>query len=182
VPPLGLAVAAIPLHSLSMQPELLVGTAAAVVGAIVILAWRVQETRRPVTERKIIIPPLGMSTGLAMFLVPQLRIPMTWAIGALTAGATLLAWPLIRTTHLTRSGDTVMLQRGRTFLWILLGLVVVRLVARVYIGTIVSPMQTASIFFLLAFGMIVRWRVTMWFQYKRLVASPATGDAAPGAT
>ena len=155
-----------------MNPELLVGGVAAVVGAAVILVWRVQETRRPVTERKIIMPPLGMSTGLAMFLVPQLRIPLSWALCALASGAMFLAYPLIKTTRLTRTGDLVMLQRGRAFLWILLGLVVVRLSARAYIGSLVSPMQTASIFFLIAFGMIVRWRATMWVQYRRLIAQP----------
>jgi len=155
-----------------MNPELLVGGIAAVVGAAVILVWRVQETRRPVTERKIIMPPLGMSTGLAMFLVPQLRIPLSWALCALASGAMFLAYPLIKTTRLTRTGDLVMLQRGRAFLWILLGLVVVRLSARAYIGSLVSPMQTASIFFLIAFGMIVRWRATMWVQYRRLIAQP----------
>jgi membrane protein CcdC involved in cytochrome C biogenesis len=160
-----------------MNLELLVGSVAAVVGAAVILAWRVQETRRPVTERKIIIPPLGMSTGLAMFLVPQLRIPPSWALCALTSGAVVLAYPLIKTTQLTRIGDLVMLERGRAFLWILLGLVVVRLSARAYIGTLVSPLQTASIFFLLAYGMILRWRATMWFQYRRLLAQPVTAAA-----
>ncbi|HEY2772455.1 MAG TPA: cytochrome c biogenesis protein CcdC [Candidatus Binatia bacterium] len=155
-----------------MHPELLVGGVAAVVGAVVVLLWRVQETRQPVTERKIIIPPLGMSTGLAMFLVPQLRIPMSWALCALALGALVLAHPLIVTSRLTRNGDVVMLQRSRAFLWILLGLVVVRLAARAYIGQIVDPLQTASIFFLLAFGMIVRWRVTMWYQYRALVVQP----------
>jgi membrane protein CcdC involved in cytochrome C biogenesis len=133
-----------------------------------------------VTERKIIMPPLGMSTGLAMFLVPQLRIPLSWALYALASGAVVLAYPLIKTTHLTRTGDIVTLQRGRAFLWILLGLVVVRLSARAYIGSLVSPVQTASIFFLLAYGMILRWRAAMWVQYRRLLAQPllAAGDAA----
>ncbi len=159
-----------------MSEEMLVGGAAALIGSAAVLAWRVQETRSPVTERKIVIPPLGMSTGLAMFLVPQLRIPWTWALCSFAAGATFLAYPLIKTTHLTRSGDTVMLQRGRAFLWILLGLVAIRLGARAYIGSFVSPMQTASIFFLLAFGMILRWRTAMWFQYRRLVAEPGDGS------
>ncbi len=162
-----------------MHPELLIGTVAAVVGAAVILAWRVQETRSPVTERKIIIPPLGMSTGLAMFLVPQLRIPFTWALCALLSGAVFLAYPLIRTTELTRTGDLVMLSRGRAFLWILLGLVVIRLSARAYIGTFINPMQTASVFFLLAFGMILRWRAAMWVQYRKLISQPV--DASGGA-
>src|SRR5258705_9139991 len=95
-----------------MNSEPLVGGVAAVVGAAVILAWRVQETRRPVTERKIVIPPLGMSTGLAMFLVPQMRIPLSWALCAFASGSVFLAYPLIKTTHLTRTGDVVTLQRG----------------------------------------------------------------------
>src|SRR6185369_4489696 len=103
-----------------MHPELFLGGAAAVVGALVILAWRVQETRSPVTERKIIIPPRGMITGRPMSLAPQLRIPFTWALCALVSGAVFLAYPLIRTTELTRTGDLVMLSRGRAFLWILL--------------------------------------------------------------
>ena len=152
-----------------MTPELLVGFGAAIVGSVVILAWRVHETRRPVTERKIIIPPLGMSTGLAMFVMPWFRIPLTWALTAWASGAIFLAYPLVKTTRLTRTGDVVTMERGRAFLWILLGLVVVRLSARAYISEFISPMQTASIFFLLAFGMIVRWRVMMWFAYRRLM-------------
>lgn len=156
-----------------MHIELFAGGVAAVVGAIVILVWRVRETQRPVTTRKIVIPPLGMSTGLAMFLLPQLRIPVAWALCALGAGAVLLAYPLIKTSRLTRNGDAVMLQRGRAFMWILFGLLAVRMVARAYIGRFVSPTQTAAIFFLLAYGMIVRWRATMWFQYRALLAQPA---------
>ncbi len=159
-----------------MHSELLVGGVAAVVGAVVIMLWRVRETRRPVTARKIIIPPLGMSTGLCMFLVPQLRIPLSWALYALASGALVLAYPLIKTSRLTRNGEAVMLERGRAFIWILVGLVVVRLSARAYVGRFVSPTQTAAIFFLLAYGMIVRWRATMWFQYRALLAQPAASN------
>ena len=157
-----------------MNFDPLIGGAAAVVGAVVIFAWRVQETRRPVTERSILIPPLGMRTGLAMFLVPQLRIPLSWAFCAFVSGATLLAYPLIHTTRLTRTGDVVMLQRGTSFLWILLGLFVIRLGARAWISEFISPAQTASVFFLLAFGMIVHWRAKTWIMYRDLVARPQT--------
>ena len=37
------------------------------------------------------------------------------------------------------------------------------------IGHLISPMQTASVFYLLAFGMIVRWRTTMYRQFRALV-------------
>jgi membrane protein CcdC involved in cytochrome C biogenesis len=48
--------------------------AASLVGLAVILAWRLQETRRVVTLKKIIIPPIGMATGFCMFLVPGFRV------------------------------------------------------------------------------------------------------------
>ena len=41
-------------------------------------------------------------------------------------------------------------------------------------GTLISPQQTAGLFFILAFGMIVRWRTMMWMQYQKLVSQPHT--------
>ena len=52
---------------------------------------------------------------------------------------------------------------------ILLGLLGLRLALHDYIGHLISPLQTAAVFFLLAFGMIVRWRSDMYRQYRRLV-------------
>jgi membrane protein CcdC involved in cytochrome C biogenesis len=152
-----------------MNPALI---ATSVLGAGAVLAWRLRETRRPVTARKIIIPPLGMSTGFGMFLYEPTRIPLGWAASAVAIGALLLSYPLIRTSRLTRQGDVVMLQRSKAFLWILLGLVAIRLLARGYVQQFVNPMQTGSIFFLLAYGMIVPWRVLMFRQYRALLAAP----------
>jgi membrane protein CcdC involved in cytochrome C biogenesis len=147
-------------------------------GAAVIIAWRVRETSRPITARKIVVPPLGMSTGLAMFAYAPTRIPLSWALCAFTVGALLLAYPLIKTSKLIRHGDAILLQRSKAFLWILLGLLAVRLIARSYVERHVNTLQTGSIFFLLAFGMIVRWRVLMFLQYRRLVTSaiPVVSD------
>jgi membrane protein CcdC involved in cytochrome C biogenesis len=138
-------------------------------GAAVIIAWRLRETTRPVTVRKIIIPPLGMSTGFSMFAYPPTRIPALWALSAFALGAVVFAYPLLKSSRLVRSGDVVMLERSPAFLWILLGLVAVRFAARSYIEQYVSPLQTGSIFFILAFGMILRWRVLMYLEYRRLL-------------
>ncbi len=141
---------------------------ATLAGAAVMLAWRVRETTTPVTARKILVPPLGMSTGLVMFLAPAARVPWTWATAAFAAGALVLAVPLSRTSRLVRSGDVVVMQRSRAFLWILLGLLVVRLVLRSYVERVVTPVQTGALFFVLALGMIVRWRTGMLLEYLRL--------------
>ncbi|HEX7672006.1 MAG TPA: cytochrome c biogenesis protein CcdC [Polyangiaceae bacterium] len=141
---------------------------ASLVGAGAVLAWRLRETQRPVTARKIIIPPLGMSTGLLMFAYPPTRVPIHWAVTAFLIGAVVFSYPLIHTSTLTRRGDVIMLERSKAFLWILLGLVAVRLVARSYVEDYVDPLQTGALFFLLAFGMIVRWRVSMFLAYRAL--------------
>jgi membrane protein CcdC involved in cytochrome C biogenesis len=148
-----------------MQPAAIVGS---LVGAAVILVWRIRETRSPVTARKIVIPPMGMSTGFAMFLLPEMRVPLLWALGALAAGALLLSPALIHTSELTREGDSILMRRSKAFLWILLGLVALRLALRAYVEQYVSTRQTAALFFLLAFGMLLPWRVAMLLRYRRL--------------
>jgi membrane protein CcdC involved in cytochrome C biogenesis len=51
---------------------------------------------------------------------------------------------------------------------ILLGLLAVRLLLHDYIGHLISPLQTAAVFFLLAFGMIVRWRLGMYRDFRAI--------------
>lgn len=160
------------------QVHPLFGGAAALVGAGVMLAWRFHETSRPVTAASIIAPPLGMSTGLGMFAVPDTRVPWTWGLVAFLVGALLLAIPVARSSRLVRQGEVVLLQRSRAFLWILLGLVAVRFALRSWVEHLVSPMQTGAILFLLALGMILRWRVAMLLDYRRLAAQPGEPDGA----
>ncbi len=142
--------------------------AVTLLGAAGVLAWRIRETTTPVSLRKIVVPPLGMSTGFLMFLVPAARVSWAYAGTAFAAGALVLAVPLARTSRLVRTGEVITMQRSRAFLWILLGLVVVRFVARAYVEQVLTPIQTGGIFFILAFGMILRWRVAMLLRYLEL--------------
>ncbi len=144
--------------------------ASAVAGFFVILAWRIREGRTAVTLRKIVIPPLGMSTGFCMFLVPAFRVHWTWAAAAFLLGAVALAYPLIRTSRLTLQGDVVMVQRSSSFFAVIVALAVIRIVAHSYLDTVMSIQQTAGLFFILAFGMILRWRLSMLFEYRRITA------------
>ena len=153
--------------------RVLFGSAASVAGAGVILAWRVRETTRPLTPRAIILPPLAMATGFAMFAVPAMRVPPTWGLAAFVAGALVLSQPLIRTSHLERRGDVVMMRRSRAFLAVLFVLVVLRFALRRYLDHLISPLQTAALFYLLAFGMIVCWRAWMFVRYRQLAPVPS---------
>lgn len=151
---------------MSLTPE--ISAASAILGFLVIMAWRIQESRSAVTLRKIVIPPLGMATGFCMFVVPAFRVPWVWALGAFILGALVLAYPLVRTSRLTMDGDTVMMRRSAAFFVVVVVLAIVRFFARGYLDSFISLEQTAALFFVLAFGMILRWRMSMFFQYRRL--------------
>ncbi len=149
------------------------GAVGSIVGGLVVLAWRVQETRRPVSLPSIIMPPLGMSTGFFMFLAPPMRIPWSWALTAFALGALVFSYPLLRTSELQQENGVVLLRRSNALLLILGGLLAVRLALHDYVGHFLSPQQTAAVFFILAFGMILRWRTGMYVEYRRLVATGA---------
>ena len=142
-----------------------------IVGFVAVMAWRIREGRTAVTIRKILIPPMGMATGFCMFLVPAFRVPLAWGAVAFVIGAVLLAYPLLRTSRLTLDGETVMMRRSRAFFAIVVVLAVVRIAAHSYLDQLISVQQTAALFFVLAFGMILRWRMSMFFEYRRLTAS-----------
>ena len=145
--------------------------ATAILGFFAVLAWRIREGRTAVTTRKIVIPPMGMATGFCMFLVPAFRVPWLFAAVAFLLGAILLAYPLVRTSRLAYVGDEVMMHRSPSFFIVMIVLAIVRILAHSYLDTIMSIQQTAGLFFILAFGMILRWRVSMLLEYRRLTSS-----------
>jgi membrane protein CcdC involved in cytochrome C biogenesis len=153
----------------------LLGTSAvgSLVGLIGVMAWRISEGRSAVTIRKIIIPPMGMATGFCMFFAPQFRVPLLWAAIAFLAGALLLAYPLLITSRLEREGEAIMMRRSSAFFAVVIGLAAIRYFARGYFDSILTIQQTAGLFFILAFGMILRWRLRMLSQYRALTAQQA---------
>ena len=160
-----------------MLPLKEISLLSSVVGAAVVMAWRVQEGRTAVTAKKIIIPPLGMATGFCMFLAPNFRIPLAWAACAFLLGATALAYPLLRTSRLIRDGEAIMMQRSNAFFLVIVGLAVIRIAARAYIDKYLDVSQTGAIFFVLAFGMILRWRLRMYFEYRQLTGNYVSASA-----
>lgn len=138
-------------------------------GLAAVMVWRVREARSAVSVRKIILPPLGMATGFSMFLVPAFRIPWVWAGLSFLVGAVALAHPLLKTSRLVRHGQDVMMQRSSAFFAVILVLAAIRILARSYFDTFLSVQQTGALFFVLAFGMILRWRAQMLLEYRKLI-------------
>jgi membrane protein CcdC involved in cytochrome C biogenesis len=135
-----------------------------------VMAWRIREGRTAVTVRKIVIPPLGMSTGFCMFIVPAFRVPWLWALTAFLAGAILLAWPLVVTSRLILEDGVIKMHRSSAFFAVIVVLALVRFLARSYLDSVMTIEQTGGLFFILAFGMIVRWRLRMLREYRALTA------------
>jgi len=147
-----------------MQP-LLVST---LLGTMAVVIWRIREGTTPVSVPKIVAPPLGMSTGLCMFLYPPTRISLELGVAAFLVGLVFLAQPLIATTRLERRPEGIFLQRSTLFMKIFLVLVALRFLLRGYLTHWISPLQTAALMYLLALGMILRWRWAMFRDYRRL--------------
>ena len=138
-------------------------------GLAAVIVWRIREAQSAVSIKKILLPPLGMATGFSMFALPAFRIPWAWAGISFLIGAVALAQPLLRTSRLVRRGDDVMMQRSGAFFAVILVLAAARILARSYFDTFLSMQQTGALFFILAFGMILRWRAQMLVEYRKLM-------------
>lgn len=141
-----------------------------------VIFLRLRASNRPTNLRKIVIPPIGMSTGFMMFVAPETRVPFLWGLGAFAVGALLFSYPLIRTTRLERVGGEIYMQRSKAFLWIILGMLAVRIGLHDWLEHHISIVQTAGLFFLLAFGMIVVWRLAMLRAFLRLQGERASAE------
>lgn len=147
----------------------LISLALTLAAASAVIFIRMRASRKPVSIMKIIMPPIGMSTGFFMFLYPPTHIPLSWALSAFAVGAVAFSYPLMLTTKFQLENRQIYARRSKAFVFILLALLIVRIAAHSYIEEIITIYQTGAVFFILAFGMIVPWRVYMYVQYRNLI-------------
>ncbi|MFB1049478.1 CcdC family protein [Paraliobacillus sp. JSM ZJ581] len=136
--------------------------------ATTMIIIRARASKRPTNAKRILLPPVFMSTGAFMFFIPQFRVPAMEVILALLVGM-LFSIFLIKSTHMEVKEQDIYLKPSKYFIFILIGLLFVRLLLKWLVSAQISLGETSGIFFLLAFGMIVTWRLSMYFQYKQLV-------------
>lgn len=139
-----------------------------VLAGLALIILRMRAGKRPISLRKIIMPPLGMATGFSMFAFSQTHIPWIWGLSAFLTGMLIFAFPLIVTTRLERVKSEIYVRRSKAFLFIMLTLFIIRLSLHGVVEQYMSIPQTGAIFYLLAFGMIVPWRLAMISDYMRL--------------
>lgn len=126
-----------------------------------------KESKQPTSAKKILLPPLFMSTGALMYVFPFFRIGVSEMIEASIAGFLFSIFLIVTTKFEIRDND-IYLKRSKTFIFILIGLVIIRLVAKLILSSSIHVGTMAGMFWMLAFTMIVPWRIAMYIRYRKL--------------
>lgn len=135
-------------------------------GAVVIVV-RMRAQQYPVNEKKIILPPVFMSTGALMYVVPYFRLTHTEIIESIVIGM-LFSTVLMMTSHFEVKGSDIYLKKSKAFPIVLISLLIIRTVLKVFLGSSINAGELAGMFFLLAFSMLLPWRLAMLYRYQQL--------------
>ncbi len=135
--------------------------------AVFVLFIRMKAQKKPATVKKIILPPIFMSTGALMFIHPMFRVSAAEFFEALIVGMIFSIF-LIKTSNFEIRENDIYLKRSKAFAFILIGLLVIRIVMKLYLSTSIDIGELSGMFWILAFGMIVPWRVAMYFTFKKV--------------
>lgn len=152
--------------SISLHVNAWVVTGVITVFALTAIVVRLRAARRPASAAKILIPPLAMSTGFTMFLYEPMRVNVAYLALALAVGF-VFSYPLIKSTTFYIQREQVYVRRSKGFVIVLLSLLLIRLILHNYISDFLSLSQTAGCFFVLAYGMIVPWRIAMYQRFRQ---------------
>ncbi|PTI16307.1 CcdC family protein [Staphylococcus warneri] len=139
------------------------------IGAVVIVI-RMKAQKFPVNEKKIILPPFFMATGALMYVIPYFRLTGIEILESFVLGV-LFSTVLIWTSRFEVKGSEIYMKRSKAFPIILISLLVIRTVIKIFISNEIDPGEIAGMFFLLAFCMIVPWRLAMYYKYKKVKKS-----------
>lgn len=128
---------------------------------------RMKAAAKPTSVKKIILPPVFMSSGALMYVVPQFRLTPMEILEAVVVGMFFSIF-LIKTSKFEIRDNDIYLKRSKAFVFILVGLLLIRIVLKSILSSTIDVGQLSGMFFLLAFSMIVPWRVAMYRSYKKL--------------
>lgn len=146
---------------------LVASTVVAAFMATMMIFIRLKAAKKPTSVKRIILPPLMMSTGALMFIFPVFHIQWIQVLEAILVGIVFSIF-LIRTSKFEIKNQEIYLIPSKSFVIILFGLLAVRIVAKLILGSTISLGETGAMFFLLGFGMIFTWRLAMLYQYLQL--------------
>lgn len=128
---------------------------------------RSKAVKRPASIKTIILPPLFMSTGALMFIFKEFRVPPLQIVEAIVVGM-LFSLILIRTTNFEFRNNEIYMKRSKAFVFILFGLLIIRLIGKLALSNSIDVGELGGMFWILAFGMIVPWRIAMVVKFNKL--------------
>lgn len=135
--------------------------------ALFVLFIRMRSAKKPATTKKIILPPIFMSTGALMFIHPFFRVSGFQVIEALLVGMFFSIF-LIKTSSFEVRDDKIYLKRSKAFVFILIGLLIVRIIMKSVLSSHIDIGELSGMFWILAFGMIVPWRISMYRSFQKV--------------
>ncbi|MDQ0158931.1 CcdC family protein [Alkalibacillus salilacus] len=151
----------------------LVATAITIMAMIMasgMIVVRQRASKKPASIKKILLPPLFMSTGALMFAFPYFRIEWLLVLEAITVGL-LFSIVLILTSKFEIYDQDIYLKPSKALGIVLIGLLVIRVAWKLAVGESISVGETSSMFYLLAFAMLVTWRIGMLVKFMKLKAT-----------
>lgn len=155
------------LEAIPSQVLWIVTTVGAVMMGIFVLVLRLRAQKKPVTAKKIIIPPIAMSTGALMFIFEEFRIePIQIAEAALIGG--LFSVVLIVMSKFEVRDDTIFMKQSKAFPFILIGLLIARILMKLVFSDSLDIGELGGMFYIVAFSMILPWRLAMLVKFKKL--------------
>jgi membrane protein CcdC involved in cytochrome C biogenesis len=149
-----------------MNPVVASSIGAAVM-AVLVLFVRLKAAKKPTNAKKIVLPPIFMSTGALMYIYPPFRLTPAEIVEAIIVGM-LFSILLIKTSKFEIRDNDIYLKRSKAFIFILVGLLVIRIIMKSILSASIDVQQLGGMFFLLAYSMILPWRVAMYVDYKKL--------------
>lgn len=139
----------------------------AVFMAIFAMIVRMKAAKKPVSAKKIILPPIFMSTGALMFIFPVFRVTPLEILEAAAIGMFFSIF-LIKTSKFEIRDNDIYMKRSRAFLYILITLLVIRVILKLVLSSSIDVGELGGMFWILAFSMIVPWRIAMFISYRKL--------------
>lgn len=153
--------------SIPSQYYVIGSTVMAIIMGTFVMVVRMKASKKPTNEKKIIIPPIAMSTGALMFLFPEFRVHPMEILEAAAVGM-LFSTILIATSKFEVKEHDIYLKRSKAFVFILVGLLLFRIVAKIVLSSSIDVGELAGMFWILAFAMLVPWRIAMLVQFKKV--------------
>lgn len=135
--------------------------------AVMVMVVRLKAAKKPASAKKIILPPVFMSSGALMFLFPMFHVSFAEVVEAALVGMVFSIFLIKTSTFEIREND-IYLKRSKAFVFILIGLLVIRIIMKSYLSSSIDVGELSGMFWILAFGMIVPWRIAMYVNYRKL--------------